>query len=535
MTSIAWLAHDPPPDAAHAAGADVASVGSWDAFAPRWTSGEFDAVVVDPAGLDDGVVARLAQVVAPDAIVVVVDTLDDDAARRAAELGVENLLLRDELDPRHLRRAFRDAGSHGLRERAARLEHLAHIDPLTELLNRRGLARALAEEAARARRDGSHVGAILIDGDDFKRVNDTFGHDGGDAVLQEIAERLRSTLRPSDRVGRLGGDEFLVLLPDTRHAEALEVAERLRVTIAGTPVALPADGVTATVSLAVVPLQGPDDTITDIMRRAHEALVMCKSAGKNTVVGNGTVEQITGARLPPVHELCDAEGFGVSRHPIVRLSDGEVVGHELLTRGPAGALESPRELFRHCQEVRILPDVDVACLRSCLDALSALPSPGRVHVNLFPHTLAALEARVLVDLLAPAASEHDVVIELSEEQFVGDMSMFASKVEALRAVGVDLAIDDVGFGRSSLEALVMLEPRVLKVCPGYVTGCAEDVARQRALERLVKIADASDSRLIAEGVESEADRDCVAALGVEEAQGYLWGAPSPCVTPLPSS
>ncbi len=532
MTSIVWLAQRAPSSTVFADSDEVVHTESVEAAMSNWERDANGVLVADPRGLgvSRDVFAALTQHIAADSLVVVAGSETDDVARSAAEFGAHNILLDHELTRRHVQRAVGFAATYALRHAAAQLEQLeqlAHLDPLTEVLNRRGLERALTEEQARARRSGEHVGAILIDGDDFKSVNDTFGHDRGDTVLHEIAERLRTTIRPSDRIGRLGGDEFLVLLPDTRHAEALEVAERLRRTIAHTPVALPADDVVTTVSLAVVPV-AHDDAIGEILQRAHEALATCKTSGKNTVVGTGRVEDIAGVQLPPSHELCDAAGFSVVRHPIVRLADGEIVGHELLSRGPTGLLESPRDLFRYCREKRILPDVDIACLRSCLSALDAWTPPGRVHVNVFPHTLASLDVSILLDVLAPTAREHDLIIELSEQQFAGDMTRFAEKIDALREAGIDIAIDDVGFGRSSLEAFVMLEPRVLKICPGYVHGCAETVARQRALERIVRLAEAGECTLIAEGVESQRDLECVRRLGIGEAQGYLWGEPVPC-------
>ncbi|HVS19364.1 MAG TPA: GGDEF domain-containing protein, partial [Planctomycetota bacterium] len=206
------------------------------------------------------------------------------------------------------------------REANAGLERLACVDALTSLLNRRGLQAALAREIGRRRRSGEPLTAVLIDCDDFKRVNDSRGHAVGDQVLRQVAHRLQETLRPSDHLGRIGGDEFLVLLPDTGGSEALRVAQRLRMAVGDRPVREPGGGVGQTVSLGLALLTDSDGELEDVLARTGASLKRSKRRGKNRLSGAGADAAPGGGLLaelrvdPSSHEPVD-----VLRVPLVRV------------------------------------------------------------------------------------------------------------------------------------------------------------------------------------------------------------------------
>ena len=284
----------------------------------------------------------------------------------------------------------------------ARLEQLAHVDPLTDLLNRRGFEHVLEEEVGRSRRTGSWMAAALVDCDDFKQINDGFGHDVGDFVLKEIARRLRLALRPTDRVARVGGDEFLVLLPETRQVEAAHVAERLRHDIAESPVATGERDIAVTASLALVDVGGDIDSLRDILSATHDALRSSKSGGKNRVTmgrisRGGAPNQRDGAQDLKVLE--SVENLSTVYQPIYDLLENRAIACELLTRGPKGELESPVDFFRLCFQERCVAQVDLTCLEACARAASFVPIVGRVHINLFPHTLVDVPIQSVIDRL----------------------------------------------------------------------------------------------------------------------------------------
>jgi len=399
------------------------------------------------------------------------------------------------------------------------LRRLAVRDPLTDLLNRRGLEATLDHEVEQMRRRGARGAVVLLDCDDFKEVNDRYGHDGGDAVLCEVARRLRGASRACDRLARVGGDEFLALLPDTRLAEAGLIAERMRLAVADTPIDVPGGEVTVTVSCGVERLDRDQTRLEQLLARASASLHRSKRAGKNVVADEAGLVDDDGFT---------SHGIRVFSQPIVEVASGRAVGRELLTRGPVGSFELPDDFFRACRERRILATTDLECLRLCLGASRTAPAASRVHVNLFPSTLLDGHREAVAARVGAFPRPERLCLELNEAMIVGDPAALLPETRALReASGLRLGIDDVGYGRSSLETLVVLEPDVVKIDRRYVDGSSEDRGRRQQLARLVRVARALDAEIIAEGVEHEPDRRLLAELGVELGQGYFWGPPAP--------
>ncbi len=410
-------------------------------------------------------------------------------------------------------------------ERAnASLREAAVLDPLTSLINRRGLERALSTEMARARRSGSSTVAILVDCDDLKPINETLGHAVGDVVLVTLARRLQEAVRPTDHVARIGGDEFLLVLPDTRLAEALSLAERLRLAIAADPIILAPGHVKLTASFGVAAIPEGTTSIEEVLVQTRLALRKSKLSGKNRVSG--------GVDDEPMDEIAQVSGQlrreGLLRavsHPIVDLADGNLVGWELLSRGPAGSFEMPSDFFRVAMEQGILTLVDLKCLKTCLQTSTEM-SPTRFHVNLLPSTILDTPSDQLLALFPSTSSRASYCIEVSEQQLIGDPQALRRHLQPLRDQGVLIAVDDVGFGRSCLESLVVLEPDIVKIDRACVRGTGHDQGKARLLRRIVRIGAALRSDLVAEGIESEDDLRLVRDLGIRYGQGYLWGPPS---------
>ena len=411
----------------------------------------------------------------------------------------------------------------------SKLERLALADPLTELLNRRGLEHMLESEISRARRKGAPMAACLVDCDGFKQINDVHGHAIGDLVLREVAYRLKQCLRLSDHMARIGGDEFLVLLPETNFEEGLQIAARLRTSIADEPLRFAGGSIRLTVSIGVALVPPGSATVQDITLATQAALHDSKQQGKNRVTGTTGPEGSEGSALdvPPDPEVF--EHVRAVFHPIVRLSDERLEGYEVLSRGPRGPLEMPSSLFRACSDPKRLAALDLRCLRTCLQAIdrSEVTSAWRFHVNLFPSTI--LETPV-EDLLVPFQAvrrEAHYCVELNGQQAAGGAGLLRERIRALRSAGIAIAIDDVSFGNSSLETLVLLEPEVVKLDPSSVQGSGADADKRAALGRLVDVAQALGSEPVAEGLESREDLAVLNDLGVRYGQGFLWGRPQP--------
>ena len=408
------------------------------------------------------------------------------------------------------------------------LEQQAHNDHLTQLPNRRGLEKILFSELERSRRLGAWLSAILVDCDNFKRVNDSLGHATGDVVLQEVGKRLRGVLRPSDSIGRVGGDEYLVLLPDTRLAEAMQLAERLRLAITDTPLKSGSRVIAITGSLGVADVPHDVVSIEEVILHTQHALAHSKRVGKNRV----SIQEdqggpaASGAGEDVLEILTEGTGFRTVAQPILDMRSGEINGYELLTRGPGGVLESPADIFRLAVENDVLTPVDLHCVKRGVSWAREHLGRGRFHVNLFPSTILDTPAARLLSLFGDPDLLRHFCVEISEQQFIGDPDYLRPHVEELRREGAFIALDDVGFGRSSLEALILLEPDSVKFDKSVVQGVATDAAKRRVLSRLLKVVHGIDAEIVAEGVETEDDRQVLLDLGVPYGQGYLWGRPS---------
>lgn len=412
-----------------------------------------------------------------------------------------------------------------------KMDQLHILDPLTELSNRRGLEVVLAREVNRAQRLGSQIVALLLNCDDFKKINESLGHAVGDVALREMVERITATLRPSDYVARIGGDEFVILLTDTQYAEAKLIAERIRLSVAESPIRNSNDNIFMTASIGVAVLPYEISSVEELLAMTRHALKESKTAGKNRVtdgvVGatrNGQGDQ--GEASDIVEVLRNGECFRCAKHPIIRLEDEVQVGYELLIRGPAGPFQMPYDFFRIAIENNILTRVDLRCMKTCLQAAEHLERGSRFDVNLFPSTIIDTPIQRLIDMFPLDKNLGTFCVEISEQQFIGDPSYLKEHTSALKKAGVQVAIDDVGFGRSSLESLILLEPDIVKVDIKYVAGIAMDLQKQRLLRRLIGVVEALGAELVAEGVETREDMEVIKAMGVPFAQGYLWGYPT---------
>jgi diguanylate cyclase (GGDEF)-like protein len=414
----------------------------------------------------------------------------------------------------------------------SKLERLALADPLTELLNRRGIEHMLESEISRARRKGAPLTACLIDCDGFKQINDVHGHAVGDQVLREVAHRLKQCLRLSDHLARIGGDEFLVLLPETRLEEGLAIAARLRASVGDEPLRVGESAIPLTVSIGVGHVPPESSTVQDVTLATESALHDSKQHGKNRVTSAALASEGREGATRAAAAILDLFQEGQLRavfHPIVRLADERLEGFEVLSRGPEGPLAMPDSFFRACADPKRLAALDLQCLRTCLRSIDlADPAgPSRFHLNLFPSTI--LDTPV-EDLLVPFRAvrrEARFCIELNEQQSVGGAGVLRDRIRSLRAAGISIAIDDVGFGNSSLETLVLLEPEIVKLDRSCVQGSGGDPEKLASLGRLVDVAHALGSEPVAEGLESRDDLAAMQGLGVRYGQGFLWGEPRP--------
>ena len=428
------------------------------------------------------------------------------------------------------------AGALGSAALLDKVTHQAFHDSLTGLPNRL-LFEDRAIQALRAR--GKRTVALLyLDLDRFKRVNDNLGHHAGDALLRRVAERLQGSLRPCDSAGRVGGDEFVVLLPElTDEAEAMTIATRVHRALRES---FHIDGseitVTTSLGVAVTPSDGTD--YESLLRSADRAMYAAKDAGRDGV-RRSTPNPGRGSDLAFELELRRAMERGelwVAYQPQVDLLTRQVVGTEALVRWlhPARGPMRPDEFLPLAEEIGLLGTIDAwvltqACRQAVAWRSSAAAADLRVAVNLSAGPLLSgnLEAIVLRTLrdtgLPPEALELEVT-----EQVAGVKGADAlAALSSLRQIGVRIAIDDFGTGYSSLSRLRTLPVDVVKIDQSFVREIADESSPVPLVTSTLTMARALGLQVVAEGIETATQLAFLTANGCDLGQGYLLGRPVP--------
>jgi diguanylate cyclase (GGDEF)-like protein len=410
-----------------------------------------------------------------------------------------------------------------LYEAQRRLAHRVHHDSLTGLPNRLLFAQRLDD----AMRDGRFV-LILVDIDDFKEVNDQFGHAAGDELLCAVGERLRRCVGTSDTLARIGGDEFAILIENVDEAPEV-VADSLRVALKD-PFAVHGSSVRVRASMGLVQ-RGPDDptpTSDDLMRQADISMYAGKRLGKDTAVVYRPTSGVV-VDFPSALRQADGgvpRGFSLAYQPVVSLPDRIPVALEALARwsAPNGMQIPPSTFVAVAEGAGLGAALDAMVLDLACREIQAAGSPLAIHVNVGAARLGnrSFEQRVMRTLDRHAIDPGRLVLEITETVPIVDLHEGAAAIERLSAIGIQVALDDFGAGFNSLSYLHTLPVHVVKLDRSLTFGDEPD--RGLALYRSVTgLCTALGLEVIAEGIEHEAQADTVFAAGCRLAQGYLFG------------
>jgi diguanylate cyclase (GGDEF)-like protein/PAS domain S-box-containing protein len=428
------------------------------------------------------------------------------------------------------------------------LRRMALHDPLTGLGNRTLLHDRISHALARIRRHPAHMCVIFLDLDRFKVINDSLGHDAGDDVLVDVAERLRSAARTEDTIARLGGDEFAVLCEDIDGpSEAREIGERL-VSAARGPVHLgrvagdaSLHTVDVDVSVGVACAGAEHRRPADLLRDADLAMYSAKANGGGCVeVLSDRMRSVATRRfqLETALRAAVAEGrIDVVYQPIVRLADRATVGLEALARwhDPVHGRISPADFIPLAEEAGFIVSLGAHVLRrACVEvARWRRTYPGhaglRLAVNVSARQLIHPEFRDTVrDAVADSAgAAANLTLEITESTLMQAAGPAMTAVDELhKELGVAIAIDDFGTGFSSLAYLTRLAADALKVDRAFVNGLAgADAEGTAVVSAILGLADSLGLRVTAEGVETEEQAEDLRSLGCEYAQGFLFSRP----------
>lgn len=411
-----------------------------------------------------------------------------------------------------------------------KLQAMTIHDPLTGVLNRRGFQDVLSNTFAMVQRMGLSVQVCLLDLDNFKQVNDRHGHGAGDAILVAIAQKIRQTVRHTDHIARVGGDEFMVLLLDSKQGDAVNVADKIRLSVAQTCVEVSVgEIVKTTCSIGIVPLGEIPVSTDELLQKLHLSLQLCKSQGKNRIAYQGEQVRIELKDPDAASEfkkiLATGEKFTTASQPIFDLRDMTKVGFELLSRLDYDGYSSPDEFLLFARNANLLGIVDYACMKTCLKALKDTPVVKRVYVNMFPSTLAEISVDRLLGDFASAGKNISFCLEINEQQILGDPLYLIAPIMKIKNAGIMIALDDYGFGNSSIETLVLLEPDIVKIDKKIINGISKDARKHNSLKRLLKIIESCKASVIAEGIETREEFEALRNLGVIYGQGFFMGKP----------
>ena len=482
-------------------------------------------------------VAYLQRVAPSVPIVVVADHHDEALARRAMRAGAQDYMVKSEVNLTLLGRTVTNAIE---RHRAGvRLSHEALHDRLTGLPNRALFLDRLAIAVERSHRTGAALALMFVDVDNFKSINDSFGHAVGDRVLAGLAERLRVVLRPMDTVARFGGDEFTFLFDGiASEREVVLIARRISDTV-GLPIRLDDREVSIAVSVGIAMAAGPDATAEIVIDEADTAMYRAKARGGSGFElfdeslrqrGLERIELETALRL-----AIERSELRVHYQPRMALNGSwRLVGFEALVRWehPERGLTLPREFMAVAELTGLVRPIGEYVVEEALGQLARWRETRpelTLSINLSARELRE-EGRAPALAAAVEASGNDpraLCLEITESAVMHESDVAQGVLRRLKATGITVAIDDYGIGYSSLLSLKRIPVDVIKIHESFVHDVASNAEQASVVHAIVELAHALGLGTVAEGVETDAQLDELRRLGCDGAQGFLFGRPVP--------
>ena len=417
--------------------------------------------------------------------------------------------------------------------------HMARHDQLTGLPNRLLLNDHLEQGIARAQLSGQKLAVFMVDVDHFKRINDSLGHSAGDAVLKYVARQLSASLRSTDTVARVGGDEFVVLMPDFGNREDAERCADLMLQKVCTPFNLNEREIRMTASIGICLY--PDDALTssDLLKKSDVAMYESKSDGRGCVRSFSEEMQKEAAdRLAMEEEIRHAivnKEFELHYQPQVSCTTGQVTGMEMLLRwkSPKRGNVPPNVFIPIAEEAGLMVQIgEWGVAQACLDCVRAqkeLGAPLKVAVNLSPRQFAQknLPSLVKQSLAISGLSVRDFELEITEQMLMANTPCVMSTLRQIRELGVGIAIDDFGTGFSSFSYILEYHVDRLKIDRSFVSRVSQDENADAIVRAIIAMGRGLNIELVAEGVETSDQLAFLLRKHCDTVQGYLFSKAVP--------
>ncbi|MDT4330938.1 EAL domain-containing protein [Methylomonas sp. MED-D] len=416
----------------------------------------------------------------------------------------------------------------------------ANFDPLTGLPNRRMFRDRLEQEIKKAHRMGQMFALMFIDLDRFKEVNDTLGHDIGDQLLKETAQRLQLCVRESDTVARLGGDEFTIILGELDEPRSAEPIARHLLEQLSAPFQLAEDTtyVSASIGITFYPTDSTD--LSELLKNADQAMYAAKNRGRNAysffTKALQDALQARAALLADLRNALSERQLSLHYQPIVDLVSGEVHKSEALLRWrhPTRGVVSPTEFIPLAEETGLINKIGdwvfETAAQQVLEWQSRLHREFQISINKSPVQFqsAGQAPRHWFDYLhSLGLSGQSIVVEITEGLLLDANTNVQDHLMAFRDAGMQVAIDDFGTGYSSLSYLKKFDIDYLKIDQSFVRNLTEDSSDFALCEAIIVMAHKLGLKVIAEGVETERQRDLLKSIGCDYGQGYWFSPPVP--------
>ena len=419
------------------------------------------------------------------------------------------------------------------KEARAQIARLAYHDMLTGLPNRAQLLE-LVNQAIDECKD-RQIALLFLDLDHFKDVNDTLGHSAGDALLVEFAKRLRSRIQPSDLLGRLSGDEFVIVLPNCDPARASLVASHITEALAS-PLWIDNRQVPISVSMGISIYPDNATDIDTLMQQADAAMYKAKQAGRSTHrFFSADMNRLAEQRLvfsTALRQAIANDRLKLVYQPQTRTVDGTLYGVEALARwhDPVLGEVPPAKFIPLAEEVGLIEQIGLWSIREACRQMAAWRRAGLdvpcVAVNLSPLNFqnSKLAAVVAETIAANGLPPEALMLEITEGVLVNERSAAIETMNAIRKLGVGLSLDDFGTGYSSLSRLAHLPIRELKIDRSFMRDIERDASALAIATAVVRVGQSLNMAVVAEGVETEGQRKLLAGLGCDVVQGHLYAA-----------